>query len=163
MSAEPSVSAAPAKQVVAFILDAEEYAVPIGQIKEVVKVPSITLVPNGPEFVLGVMNLRGQIVPVLDLEKLFRLEPREQTPAQHVIVTEDASHTLFGIQVDRVLEVLTVAEADIKPAPKMVTSRIAADYLDGVIILQPKPGVERMLLLLNLTKIVGDKVNEPAK
>jgi purine-binding chemotaxis protein CheW len=163
MSAQPSAPpAAPAatRQVVVFVLDQEEYAVPIQSVKEVVKIPKITLVPNGQAFVLGVINLRGQIVPVLDLEELFHLPHEHESKPEHIIITEDDAHTLIGIQVDKVSEVLRIAEADVKPTPKLVTSRVSADYAHGVIILsssESSSGSERMLLLLDLAKIVTDK------
>ncbi len=166
MSEQPPSLAIAMRQVVVFEIGSEEYAAPIEQIHEVVKTPKITLVPNGQAFVVGVMNLRGQIVPVIDLEKLFNLPEAESgdIAAQHIIVSEDASHTLFGVSVDRVLEVLRIPEGAIKPTPKMVAARIPTDYLDGVVILEntddtadtaDKTG--RMILLLNLQKIMSDK------
>jgi purine-binding chemotaxis protein CheW len=164
MSSEQTApQAAISRQVVVFEIGHEEYAAPIEQVREVLKTPNITLVPNGQAFVVGVMNLRGQIVPVIDLEKLFSLPETGETAAQHIVVSEDSTHTLFGVQVDHVLEVLRVPANTIKPTPKMVTARISTDYLDGVIVLEgddktSKPDkAGRMILLLNLQKIMSDK------
>jgi purine-binding chemotaxis protein CheW len=163
MSDQTTPAATSSRQVVVFELGHEEYAVPIEQVREVVKVPKITLVPNGQAFVVGVMNLRGQIVPVIDLEKLFELPATSQATAQHIVVSEDASHILFGVQVDQVSEVLRVSVGAIKPTPKMVTARISSDYLDGVVILEEDDKANktdnagRMILLLNLQKIMSDK------
>jgi purine-binding chemotaxis protein CheW len=159
MSDQATLVAASSRQVVVFELGHEEYAVSIEQVREVVKVPKITLVPNGQAFVVGVMNLRGQIVPIIDLEKLFSL-PADKTVAQHIVVSEDASHALFGVQVDQVIEVLRIADDTIKPAPKMVTARISSDYLDGVVVLEgddKTTNAGRMILLLDLQKIMSDK------
>jgi len=163
MSDQTTPAATSSRQVVVFELGREEYAAPIEQVREVVKVPKITLVPNGQAFVVGVMNLRGQIVPVIDLEKLFDLPAASQTAAQHIVVSEDAGHIPFGVQVDQVLEVLRVSADTIKPTPKMVTARISSDYLDGVVILEQDDKADktdnagRMILLLNLQKIMSDK------
>lgn len=147
----------PTEQVVVFELDKEEYAVPIGDVQEVVKIPEITPVPNSPEFILGIMNLRGKIVPVLDLEKRFSLVREHEAAPQHIVVTE-TDDTLFGVRVDKVTEVLRILQEGIKPTPKMVTSKIAADYLKGVVVIEEadeKNQGERILLLLDLTKILS--------
>ena len=160
MSDETAAQDTGSRQVVVFEIGHEEYAAPISQVREVVKTPKITLVPNGQAFVVGVMNLRGQIVPVLDLEKLFELPDAGTATAQHIIVSEDGSHTLFGVQVDQVLEVLRVPPDTIKPTPAMVAARISADYLDGVVVLEgdDKTGqTGRTILLLNLQKIMSEK------
>ena len=155
--------AAAVRQVVAFSLGREEYAVPIGEVREVVRTPDITPVPGGQAFIVGVMNLRGKIVPVLDLERLFGLDrDTGVTALAYVMVTEDAKGGLFGVRVDEVSEVLKITDEAVKPAPAMVHQRISADYVEGVII---QPGKtegdpERMLLFLNLQKIVTEKAPE---
>lgn len=160
MSDQATPPAVTSRQVIVFEIGHEEYAAPIDQVREVVRTPKITLVPNGQAFVVGVMNLRGQIVPVINLEKLFNLSDAGKAIAQHIVISEDSSGTLFGVQVDQVLEVLRISGDAIKPTPKMVSARISSDYLDGVVALEgddktDKPG--RMILLLNLQKIMSDK------
>ncbi|HZE87141.1 MAG TPA: chemotaxis protein CheW [Methylomirabilota bacterium] len=149
------------KQIVVFVLDDEEYGLSITDIYEVVTLQKITPVPNSPEFILGVINLRGKIVPVLDLEKGFHLQRVTKIAPQHIIITENEKKVLFGVQVDRVTEVLKVSEDQIKPAPKLVTTKIAADYIKGVVVLGEAKESEssaRILLLLDLQKMLGDNI-----
>ncbi len=125
------------------------------------EVPQITLVPGGQEFILGVINLRGKIVPVLDLEKLFGLHREDGAGSAHLVITEDATGALFGVQVDKVVEILKIPEDAIKPPPKAIASKISSDYVKGVIINKPAAspeGTESVILLLNLGKIVTDKI-----
>lgn len=164
-SADQAV-AAQTRQVLAFLLNQEEYAVPIEDVKEVIKIPQITSVPGGREFISGIINLRGKIIPVLDIEKLFSLQRDSQTPTSHLLIVEDAHKELFGIKVDEVEEVLKIAPDAIKPPPKMVASKISAEYLEGVIILEAAQGdnsPERVLLLINMQMIVTDKIIESLK
>ena len=148
------------QQMVVFSLDKEEYAVPIDEIKEVVKIPKITPVPNSPEFILGIINLRGKIVPVLDMEKRFGLtRDTSGIVPEHVIITEDEKGTLFGVQVDKVTDVLKIARDSIQSTPTMVTSKISTDYLGGVIVVTQ----ERILLLLNLRKILTEQMQDALK
>ena len=151
---------APLEQFVVFSLGPEEYAVPILAVTEVVNTVEITPVPDAPDFILGLINLRGKIVPVLDLDKRFGLEAQSGMNRQHIMVAESQEHVLFGFLVDQVTEVLKVAKDHIKPAPDMVKSKISAEYLPGVIIFgeagQP-PETERIILILDLQKILSDK------
>ena len=152
--------AAALRQLVVFVLDKEEYAVPIHEVREVLKIPKITPVPNSPSFILGVINLRGKIVPVLDVEKRFNLVRDDTgTVPEHVMITEGQDGTPFGVQVDRVSGVLKVPENMIQPTPEMVKSRISADYLGGVIVIES----ERILLLLNVQKILTEQVQDLLK
>lgn len=145
------------KQVVVFHLDNEEYAVPIEEVREVVKLIKITPVPNSSEFILGVINLRGKVLPVLDLEKRFHLERTSTQPQQNIVIFDDQKSGLFGVCVDQVTEVLKVPVDLVKPTPKLVTSKISAEFLKGVIVISQEnntPGTERILLLIDLQKII---------
>jgi len=153
------------RQVIAFTLDAEEYAVPISQVKEVVEVTRLTPVPGTQAFILGIMNLRGKIIPILSLEKLFGLERQSDLVAEHIIVTEAADASLFGIQVDRVSEVKVIPEESVRPTPQIISSKISAEYIEGVIITPQSDAdaasnPEKVFLLLDLQKIITLKVSE---
>ncbi|HEV7453807.1 MAG TPA: chemotaxis protein CheW [Candidatus Saccharimonadales bacterium] len=156
---------APAKQVqleqfVVFRLGGEVYAVPILAVTEVVLTLDITPVPNAPDYILGLTNLRGKIVPVLDLEKKFNLNLDVQVAHRHIMVAQSKQKVLFGILVDEVTEVLKVPPDAIKPSPEMVMTKISAEYLGGVIVLaegQQREADERMVLILNLERILSDK------
>jgi purine-binding chemotaxis protein CheW len=165
MNETAAVPAVKTRQVVAFTLDTEDYAVPIGQVKEVVEIQELTLVPGTQDFLLGIMNLRGKIVPVISLEDLFGLERQTPRNPAHTIVAEDAEAGAYGIQVDRVSEVLVVPESSVKPAPQMLHSKISAEYVEGVILLPGPEGEtdkapEKVTLLLDLRKIITVKVSE---
>ncbi len=147
------------EQFVVFQLDNEEYAVPILSVTEVVPTLDITPVPDAPAYILGLTSLRGKIVPVLDLEKRFQLVRTTPNASQHIMVAESEQKVLFGILVDKVKEVLKIPEHTIKPPPDILKSKISAEYLPGVIVLEGQhPGSEeRILLILDLQKILSDK------
>jgi purine-binding chemotaxis protein CheW len=150
------------EQFVVFQLDNETYAVPILSVTEVVLTLEITPVPNAPEYILGLMNLRGKVLPVLDLEKKFQLNREGQVVGQHIMVAESEQKVLFGILVDQVVEVLRISPDAIKPPPEIIKSKISAEYLPGVIIVENKPGTtiegeESIVLILDLQKILSDK------
>jgi purine-binding chemotaxis protein CheW len=169
-SATPAANGDASRQVVVFSLAKGAYAAAIQEVKEVVKVPKITSTPGSPDFILGVMNLRGRILPVINLEQLFELQPAAGVTPSHILVIEDSAGNPFGIQVDEVQAVLKVAEDTIKPAPKMVTANIAAAYVAGVIIPPATPGEsesgtepagsQTMIVLLNLSKILDQEVRQ---
>jgi len=160
MNNEQAASQARLEQFVVFVLDNEEYAVPILSVTEVVPTLEITAVPNAPDYILGLTNLRGKIVPVLDLEKKFALHRDTQTIHQHIMIAESGQKVLFGILVDQVKEVLKIPADAIKPPPEILQARISSEYLPGVIVLEgdPQQGVqERILLILDLQKILSEK------
>lgn len=143
------------EQLVVFELDKEEFGVPILEVKEIVKNIEITPVPDSPPFILGVINLRGKIAPVMDMEKRFDLVRENKVVAEHIIMYEDETGALFGIQVDRVVGVLKVESESIKPTPKVVTSKVAGDYIKGVVVID-----ERVVLILDLPKILNKETVE---
>ena len=152
------------KQVITFELDKEEYAAPILDLREILRIPEIIAVPGTPPFVKGIFNLRGQIVVVIDLEKRFALK-REHPMEQRDIIIVEVGGTIFGVVVDEVTGVLRAPVPSIKPTPPLVASKIHADYLNGVIVLEEVPGTgtdtekkrARTLLLLDLPKMLSEE------
>lgn len=143
-------------QVVIFELDHEEYAVNIGELREVIKMTELTAVPNAPEFIKGILNLRGKIVVVVDLEKRFNLV-REGTPLhKHILITEVEENN-FGVIVDQVKEVLWVEKEQIQPSPGLVSAKIHAEYLKGVLVLNAESKQPRLVILLDLLKLLQAK------
>ena len=148
-------------QLVVFELDKEEYAVPIEDLREIIRIPEIAPVPNSPEFIRGILNLRGTIVVVIDLEKRFHLVREGKTPPEHIVITEVSGST-FGVVVDRVSEVLRVPVSKIQPTPSLVSSKIHAEYLKGVVVLEEAQKVatetakSRLLILLDLPKMLQE-------
>ncbi|PKM80180.1 MAG: chemotaxis protein CheW [Firmicutes bacterium HGW-Firmicutes-14] len=137
-------------QFVVFKLGNEEYGVPITQVKEINRLTSPTKVPRSPVFVEGIINLRGQIIPIVDMKKRFDLPLTEYTGDARIIVVQLGNHT-FGVQVDSVSEVLRINSSDIEPAPQIVCS-IDSRYITGV----AKVG-DRLLILLDLDKLLSDE------
>jgi len=122
-------------QLVVFTLDNEEYAVPITDLQEIIKVPEVTPIPNAPAFIKGILNLRGKIVVVIDLERRFKLIRDKVVELKHIIITE-VNDTSFGIVVDEVMEVLTVPSSTIQLTPTLVSTKIHTDYLKGVVVIK---------------------------
>ncbi|SON52239.1 chemotaxis protein CheW [Vibrio tapetis] len=108
-----------AQEYLSFILDSEEYAVPILDVREVRGWSNIRTVPNSPDFLHGVLEIRGEYVAIVDLRKRFGLEPAVINATTVVIVLNDGHAQPLGIIVDAVSEVYALNEEDIKPAPKM--------------------------------------------
>jgi purine-binding chemotaxis protein CheW len=123
------------EQFVTFVLDKEEYASLITDLREIIKIPDIVPIPGAPDFIRGILNLRGQIVVVIDLEKRFKLARSHQIEPRHIIIAE-VGESVFGIVVDEVTGVLRVPKTSIKPTPELVTSRIHAEYMKGVVVLE---------------------------
>src|SRR3954447_8526504 len=122
-----STEAARDIHLVGFQIGRETYGVPITSLHEIVRVPEITNVPDSPEFVEGVINLRGKIVSVVDLRKRFG---EQQTPAtkKNRVIVVDSEGKLVGLIVDAASEVMRIPQSDIEPPP-----RITADESGGYV------------------------------
>lgn len=144
------------EQFVVFSLDNEEYAVPVLSVVEVVPKLEITPFPDAPDYIIGLANLRGKILPVLDLEKKFQLTTTG-VAHKHIMVAESEQEVQFGILVDQVKEVIKIPSSSIQPSPEMLKAKIGAEYLPGVIIFENKKEKARMLLILDMPKILSDK------
>src|ERR687888_2756041 len=102
------------QQLVVFQLGAELYGVEIARVHEIIRLQAVTRVPRAPAFVEGVINLRGKVIPVVDLRRRFGLPPAEHTRASRIVVVELGDHVV-GITVDGVSEVLRVDTATVEP------------------------------------------------
>ena len=135
-------------QLVTFNLGSEEFALDILLVQEINRRVEITKVPKTPEFVEGVINLRGKIVPVLDLRKRFGLVGHEFT-AQSRIIVVNIDNRVLGLLVDSVSEVLQIPAHTIEPPPPLVAG-IDAAYIKGIGKLE-----DRLLILLDLGKVLS--------
>jgi purine-binding chemotaxis protein CheW len=135
-------------QWVAFHLGAEEYAVPITEVQEIIRVPTIARVPAAPPFVAGVINLRGRIVPVVDLALRLGLASGEAGRARRVVVTHVGSITV-GLLVDGVTEVLALSQQHIEAAPTFLEAVPHAACFQGV-----AKWAGRLLMLLELGRVL---------
>jgi purine-binding chemotaxis protein CheW len=133
-------------QLVVFNIGKELYGVGIEAVHEIVKVPDITEVPDAPAFLEGVINLRGKIVPVVDLRKRMNLDSKERTKSSRVLITEDDGR-LVGLLVDAVSEVLKIPPDAVEAPPEMVSS-VGVEYITGVAKVEG-----RLVILLNLKKV----------
>lgn len=135
------------EQLVIFKLGEEYYGVNIEAVNTIIRMPDITAVPHTADYIKGVINLRGAIVPVIDLRRRFGLGMSEATKATRVVVVENAS-TLVGMVVDAVSETLRLPAANIEPLSSLVIS-VDSRYLRGV----GKDG-DRLIILLSLDKVL---------
>ncbi|MNK46335.1 Chemotaxis protein CheW [compost metagenome] len=138
-------------QLVSFNLGSEEFGVDIGMVQEIVRMPEITRVPRTPDFVEGVVNLRGKIIPVVDLRKRFRLPVTEDTKSTRIIIVTMSGRTV-GMIVDGVSEVRRISADAVEPTPEMVASAIDASYLKGIAKLEG-----RLLILLDLNLVLNQE------
>ena len=141
----PSVG--PELHLVTFALDREEFGIPIGQVREVIRVTDITRVPQARQHVRGVINLRGRILAVVEIRTRMGLSLAEITPRSRVIVVGVHDRTL-GILVDGVSHVVKVPAKTVAPAPEEVLSS-SADYITGVARWN-----SRLIILLDLEKVL---------
>ncbi len=141
------------EQLVVFELANEVYGVDIGRVQEIIRMTSITKLPRAPEFVEGVINLRGRVIPVVNLKKRFGLHEAEGTRTNRIMVVDIGKHTI-GVVVDAVSEVLQIGADAIEP-PSPVVMTIQSDYIRGVAKLE-----EQLVILLDLDKVLSDGEQE---
>ena len=135
-------------QVVSFKLGAEEYGVDIAQVQEINRMVAVTHVPRAPEFMEGVINLRGQLIPIIDLRTRFGMPRTEHTKNTRIVVTEIGTKRV-GMVVDSVSEVLRLPVDQIEPAPEMITG-VDTEYIRGVGKIE-----DRLIILLELGRIIS--------
>lgn len=135
-------------QLVVFSIGKELYGVGIDAVHEIVKVPEVTEVPDAPAILLGVINLRGKIIPVVDLRRRLRLASAERTKSSRVLITENEGR-LVGLLVDAVSEVLKLPPETVEAPPEMISS-IGVEYITGVAKIEA-----RLIILLDLKRILN--------
>ena len=141
-------------QFVGFQIAGQDYAFRIEQIQEIVILDHVTQTPQVPEFVEGVSNLRGSIIPVINLRKLLGMEPKVADSETRTIVVNVGSRTM-GCTVDAVSQVLRIPADNIQPAPETVTAD-GAEYIAGFAKLD-----ERLMIVLDIDLLLDpDKLNQ---
>ena len=149
---EPGRATALGGKYLTFTLGYEEYGVPVLKVREIIKVMDITQVPQVPDYVLGVINLRGKVIPVIDLRRKFGFPAHEYTERTCIIVADvdlSPAKVMMGIVVDSVSEVLNVAESEIDETPDF-GGQSSTDYLLG--LAKVKGTVK---ILLDLDRVLG--------
>jgi purine-binding chemotaxis protein CheW len=145
------------KKVVGFKIREDDYAFEIMKVVEIIRLKEITEVPTAPDFIEGVINLRGKIIPIIDLRRRFNLENKETTEMFRIIIVEYAKHQLVGVVVDEVTKVINVKENEIMSAPATVTSA-GGRYIQSIV----KIG-DRIIVLLDIEKIFTEQEQEEIK
>lgn len=135
-------------QLVTFRLGNEEFSLDILRVQEIIRHMDLTRVPRTPDFVEGVINLRGRVIPVLDLRKRFGLPAEERTNETRIIVV-DVDNRTVGLKVDAVSEVLRLPSDTVEPPPSIVAGA-ESEYIKGVGKLD-----NRLIILLDVSKILS--------
>lgn len=150
--AEPAERESIAGKYLTFCLGSEVYGLQILKVQEIIGIMKVTRVPKTPEFVRGVINLRGKVIPVVDLRLKFRLEKKDDTERTCVIVVQTTTgrvETTIGIIVDEVSEVLDIEESRIEPPPSFGSS-VDTDFILGM-----GKVLERVVMLLDIDKVLS--------
>lgn len=137
-------------ELIVFNLGDEEFAAEIEQVREIIRRGTITPIPDSPDFIKGVTNVRGEITVVIDLKERFFLTLKKEVESKHIVITEQEKN-LYGLMVDEVSEVLRIPEKEIKSTPELV-SRIDRAYMSGVITLE-----NRLVILIDLVKVLSEE------
>lgn len=134
-------------QLVTFNLGNEEYAVDILKVQEINRMKEITKVPNSPPYVEGVINLRGKVIPVINLRERFGLPGKENDEHLRIMIMDICGVTM-GLIVDSVSEVLRIPSDIVEPPPPMSTG-IGAEFIKGIAKLE-----DRLIILLDMDKLL---------
>jgi purine-binding chemotaxis protein CheW len=138
------------RQLVVFTLAEEHYGVDIGTVREIIRMQSITKVPKTPKFVEGVINLRGKVIPVIDLRIRFDLPSGEEDKDSRIVVL-DIDGQDIGAIVDAVTEVLRIPADCVEPPSSVITS-VESEYLLGIAKLS-----SRLIILLDVEEVLSSK------
>lgn len=146
-------------QYLSFFIGEEQYGVSVLRVKEVLYVPKITRVPRIPEFMKGVINLRGSVLPVIDIRQKLGLATKETSKESRIVIIEidstDSSVVPIGVLVDSVQEVIEISPEDIDTAPKMGVS-INIEFIEGIARI-----ADEFVIILNTNKVFSvDEINE---
>ena len=148
-----SVGAQLAGKYMTFKLANEEYGLEILKVREIIGLMDITRVPCTEEFMSGVINLRGKVIPVIDLRLKFGMEKCQTTDQTVIIVVQYASHgrnMTMGLLVDQVLEVLSIEGSHIEPPPEFGGSHVRSDFILGI-----GKSDKRVIFLLDIGRVLS--------
>ena len=138
-------------QLVSFNLGPEEYAVEVLKVREIIRMSTITHIPNTPPSVEGIINLRGKVIPIISLRNRFSMEGSENDQHTRIIVM-DIGGKLMGFIVDGVSEVIRISSGEIQPPPAMVAGGVDQDFICGVI-----QHADQLLLMLQLDRMFSSE------
>ena len=135
-------------QLVSFRLGGEEFGIEILKVQEIIRMRDITRLPNAPDFIEGVINLRGRVIPVVGLRKRLGMESLARGKETRIVIVEVAGG-IFGFEVDAVSEVLRISSETIEPPPRLKQG--GNEYVSGIGKLE-----NRLLLLLDMERLMSD-------
>jgi purine-binding chemotaxis protein CheW len=138
------------RQLISFEVGEEEYGLEILGVKEVIRIREITRLPRAPSFVKGIINLRGDVIPIIDLRDRFGLEHQEYTAMTRVIVV-DVEGRLVGMVVDAASQVMRIPADQIEQPPPIVGG-LSAEYIKGIGKLD-----DRLVILLDIDRILSNE------
>jgi purine-binding chemotaxis protein CheW len=136
-------------QLISFSVGVEEYGMDILRVKEVIRTPQLTHLPKAPSFVKGIINLRGDVIPIVDLRDKFGLESQAHDASTRIIVV-DVEGRLVGLVVDSASQVVRIPSDQIDPPPPIIGG-LSTEYIRGVGKLD-----DRLIILLNIDTILSD-------
>ena len=141
----------PVLRWVTFRLAEETYGVNVMQVQEVLRVTEIAPVPGAPHYVLGIINLRGNVVTVIDTRTRFGLDPKEIDDSSRIVIIEAENKQVVGILVDSVSEVVDLRSSEVEAAPNVGTEE-SAQFIQGVASVEGD-----LLILVDLNKLLSDE------
>lgn len=147
---DKTTTATPVTHVVEFRLGEDLFGINVARVFEVIRYPAVRALPHTPPFLEGAAELRGAVLPIVDLRKRFGIDPSPTGPETRVIVT-DLGGEKIGLVVDRVLGVIRLAAGEMRPAPKFFKG-LAARYLEALV-----PREDRNVIVLNTDEILTSK------
>lgn len=145
------------RKIVGFKIREDDYAFEIMKVVEIIRLKEITEVPTAPDFIEGVINLRGKIIPIIDLRKRFKIESKETTKTFRIIIVEYAKHQLIGVVVDEVTKVMNVREEEMLSAPATVTG-YGGRYIQSIVKI-----ADKIIVLLDIEKIFTEEEQDELK
>lgn len=137
-------------QLIIFRVSGQEFGVPIEIVKEIIKIGFITPIPDSPNFIKGLINVRGDVVAAIDLRARFFLKGHDDVKPKHIVIIQQVD-SLLGLVVDEVSEVLRVEKEQIQPAPDLI-KKIHENYVSGVFSHN-----ERLIILLDLGAVLSEQ------
>ncbi len=142
-------------QLVSFMLADEEYGVEVLKVREIIRMPTITKMPNVPQHVEGIINLRGKVIPIISMRKRFNLMESENNSQTRIIIM-DVVGSLTGFIVDSVSEVIRIHGSEIQPPPSMVlSSGVNQEFITGVY-----NHAERLLIIMDIDRMFSEDERE---
>lgn len=137
--------------MVSFMLSDEEYGVEVLKVREIIRMPTITKMPNVPQHVEGIINLRGKVIPIISMRRRFGLMESEDNIQTRIIIM-DVAGSLTGFVVDAVSEVIRIYSSEIQPPPSMVLSGgIGQEFITGVF-----NHADRLMIIMDVDRMLSN-------